>query len=157
MRLEIRLATARDLGAIQNLNRELCKTEHKKFDSSIDPDWSLTREGKEHFRKRIAQKDGCVLVAVAENKIVGYLAGCRTEAERYRDIKKITELENMFVAERYRSHGIGTKLYRAFLGWCKRKGIKRIRAVVSAKNIKAINFYKRNKFVSYTVTLEKEV
>jgi len=157
MKIEIREATIEDLRDIQKLNHELCKKENKEFDSTINSDWPLSEEGEEYFKDRISEKDGYVLIALIDGEIVGYLAGGIVEAEDYRNISNIAELENMFIVKEHRSKNIGAKLYKVFVDWCKEKEIERIKVVVSSENIKAINFYKNNKFKDYDIVLENEI
>lgn len=155
-KIEIREATIRDLKDIQKLNHELCEKENREFDSTINPDFSLTEKGEKHFRLRIEKNKGCILIALDRDKIIGYLSGGVSKPEAYRKIPKIAELGSVFILEEYRNKGVGTKLHSSFIDWCSKKGMKRIRVVASAKNFKAINFYKKNKFKEYNVVLETE-
>ena len=155
MEIKIQLATIKNLRDIQNLNHQLCIKENKEFDATINKDYPIQKAGEKYFKERI--KNGCTLVAIAEGKVVGYLVGAIIEHEDYRNISKIAEAENMFVLEKYRSSGIGKKLFDELIKWCKPKGAKRIRAVASAQNTRAIEFYKREGFTDYNLTLEKEI
>jgi GNAT superfamily N-acetyltransferase len=69
----------------------------------------------------------------------------------------LAELENMYVKESLRGHGIGGKLIRQFEDWCKEKGVQRIRVVASAGNNEAIRFYKAHGAQEVSMTLEKEL
>lgn len=155
MEIKIQLATIKNLRDIQNLNHQLCIKENKEFDATINKDYPLEQSGEKYFKERI--KNGCALVAITDGKVGGYLVGAIIEHEDYRNISKLAEAENMFVLEEYRSSGIGKKLFNEFIKWCKSKGAKRIRAVASVQNTKAIEFYKREGFKEYNLTLEKEI
>ena len=52
--------------------------------------------------------------------------------------------------------GVGKKLHKFFIDWCNEKNTNRKRVVVSSGNIRAINFYKKNKFKEYDLVLESE-
>ncbi|MDP3026893.1 MAG: GNAT family N-acetyltransferase [Nanoarchaeota archaeon] len=156
-KIKIRKATLKDLKIIQELNHKLCKEENKQFDITVNPDFPVTKEGEEYFKIRIEKDDGCALIASDGEKIIGYLVGGILKPESYRILSEIAELGDMFVLEEYRNKSVGTKLHSSFIDWCGKKGIKRIRVVASAKNLKAINFYKKNKFKEYDLVLERDL
>lgn len=99
----------------------------------------------------------CTLIVDADDKTVGYLTGGIQKAEDYRNIKFTCELTSMWVDEDYRSRGVGKKLIEEFEKWCKEKSILRLRVVASAQNKQGINFYKREGFEEYNLTLEKNL
>ncbi|MEK7568778.1 MAG: GNAT family N-acetyltransferase [Patescibacteria group bacterium] len=151
--VEIKVATVSNLKDIQDLNHQLCTKEAKEFDPTINENYPIQKEGEEYFKERI--ENGCALVADVDSRIVGYLIGGISKASDYRNISKIAEAENMYVLEEYRSFGIGGKLFQEFIDWCKARGIEKMKVVVSSKNTKAIDFYKKEGFEDYDVTLEK--
>ena len=63
----------------------------------------------------------------------------------------------MLVLKEYRGQGIGTKLVKSFIAWCKLKKVGRVRVVASAQNIAAIGFYRQNKFKDYSLILESNI
>lgn len=155
MAVKIESATIKNLKDIQNLNHQLCIKEYGEFDKTINKDYPIQKIGEEYFKERI--KNGCALVAIDGDKIVGYLVGGIAETDDYRNISKLAEAENMFVLLEYRSSGIGKRLFDEFIKWCKSKGVKRVCVVASAKNTRAIEFYKREGFNDYSLVLEKEI
>jgi GNAT superfamily N-acetyltransferase len=157
MNVEIRKATLKDLSIIQDLNLMLFKKEYKEYDKSLNLNWTKGKEGTIYFKKRITDKDSCALVAVVEGKIVGYRVGAILKPEAYRILPNYAEAENMFVLPEYRSKGIGTKLLKEFLKWCKAKGSKRVKLVVDSRNKKALDFDRRIGFKDYSIILEKEI
>jgi GNAT superfamily N-acetyltransferase len=60
----------------------------------------------------------------------------------------------MFVLEKYRGQGIGTRLFNAFFSWAKKKGAKRKLVMAYAPNSEAISFYKKQGFSDYALTME---
>ncbi|MFA5029774.1 MAG: GNAT family N-acetyltransferase [Patescibacteria group bacterium] len=155
MKPKIKFATLKDFKDIQDLNHRLCLKEYAEFDQTIDKDYSLSDPSEKYFKKRI--RSGCALVAVLENKVIGYLVGGIVEAEEYRTISKLAEAENMFVLEKFRSLGIGGKLFKEFIKWCRLKKAKRVRVVASAQNFRAIRFYRREGFKDYDLVLERNI
>jgi diamine N-acetyltransferase len=158
MEFKIRLATIDDLKAIQGLNLMLFKKEYAEFDDTLNCNWTFGKDGEEYFTKCITEDDGCVFVACINDKIIGYLAGGLVDKiEPYRVPLKSTELENMFVIDKYRDKGIGSQLYQAFVGWSKSKGANRLRVSACAQNLEGINFYRKNGFIDYGFVLETNI
>ncbi len=155
--LSIRQATLSDLLLIQNFNRELCAKENREYDATINPEYPFTKEGEEYFKSRIESEDALVIIAELEGKAVGYLVGSIVPSEDYRNISQMAEAENMFVDEAFRGKKIGGTLIENFEDWCQKKGVQKIRYVVSAENNKALAFYKAHGCKEINITLEKNL
>lgn len=153
----IKLATIENLKEIQKLSLLGFERELKEFDNTLNREWSFSKDGEDYFKKSIMNDDRCVFVAFIDDKIIGYLEGGVNQSGSNRILSKFAELEYMFVMAEYRSMGIGTKLYRAFVEWCKKKGVKRLRVEASAKNVAAISFYEKHGFVEYDLILEMDL
>lgn len=154
MECEIKEASIDNLRDVQNLNSLLFKKEYKEFDNTLNCNWTLGKTGENFFRERIIGNNGCVFIALKNNKIIGYLAGEIREIPNYRTLTSYSELENMFVLEEFRGMGIGTKLVERFKEWCKSRGIARMKVSTSSKNKNGIDFYRKNGFFDYELTLE---
>ncbi len=155
MKSKIKPATIEDLKRVQELNLMLFEKEYAEFDSTLNCKWTFGEDGTEYFKTRITEDDGCVFVAYVNDKIIGYLAGgLMNNKEIYRILPNSAELENMFVLDKCRGIGIGSKLYQAFVDWSKSKGVGRLRVDVSAQNAASINFYRKNGFSDYDLILE---
>lgn len=87
-----------------------------------------------------------------DNTIVGYLAGSIEEKGAYNEIQ-YGEINNMFVKEENRGVGIGKFLINNFKDYCKSKNISHIKVVASYKNKNAIEFYHKNGFEEFDITL----
>jgi len=146
----IRQATLKDLKSIQNLNYELFKLEKANYDSTLIVDWPLSEEGKKYFEDLI--KNEFVIIAMKDEKIIGYLAGTINEKGSY-ELFQYGEINNMLVDNNYRGSGIGKKLINRFKEYCKTKNITNLKVVASAKNLNAIDFYKKQGFKDFDVTL----
>lgn len=101
-------------------------------------------------------KNEIVFVAEIKEKIVGYLAGCICEQMSY-IIETFAELDNMCIDEEYRRFGIGTLLINEFKKYCREKKVQNIKVTASAKNSRAIQFYIKNGFEDYNVTLKYKI
>lgn len=148
--ISIRNATLEDITIIQNLNNDLFKLEKENYDSTLVRDWPLTEDGKEYFEDLI--KNNYVIVATLDSEIVGYLAGSINEKGSYEEIQ-YGEINNMLVNDKCRGLGIGKLLVDSFKLYCKENNIDNLKVEASAKNINAINFYKKNGFEDFNVTL----
>lgn len=151
----IRRAGVNDLGDILRLNLDLFKKEYKEYDKKLNLKWTFGKVGRNYFKKRISGKDGFAFVAENEGKIIGYLCGSVGKCPYdYRLIPKYAELENMIVDKKFRGQGIGEKLVKEFLKWCKEKKADVISVNASAQNEKGIEFYRKMGFKDYSLTLE---
>lgn len=155
MKIQIRKAKIKDINEVMSLNQQLFDYEYKKGAKTLDCNW--TSNNKEYFRKSIVNDNSLTLVAIVDDKIVGYLIGKTSSIENYRIIKSMAELDNMFISPDYRKIGIGSLLTDKFFDWAKERGIERLKVIVSANNQSAINFYKKNDFKDCRTTLEKEL
>ena len=157
MDVVIKKATLDDLKTVQKLNLKLFEKEHKEYDSLLNMDRTFSIEGIKYYQNRISKEDGCVLIAIVNNKIVGYLCGGMSKWEAYRHLPLVAELENTFVLEEFRSQWIGCKLYNTFVKWCTKKNGGKIRVQASAQNEWAIRFYRNNNFKDYALILETDL
>jgi len=75
MKVTIKNATIDDLQKIQALNLRLFEKEYKEYDPLLNLKWTFGKAGTKYYKDRILKDDGCVLIAVVGNEIVGYLCG----------------------------------------------------------------------------------
>ena len=59
----------------------------------------------------------------------------------------------MLVDDKYRGLGVGKQLINQFKEYCKSKNIINLKVVASAKNKNAIDFYRKQGFTDFDVTL----
>lgn len=150
----IRKATLDDLETIQQLNYELFVLESNNFDDTLIVDWSLSDDGREYFISSI--NDDITLVAVVSNKIAGYIIGSLDTEGSYNSIKQ-AELNNMYVLEEYRSIGVGGRLFDELKRLFIENGMQEVKVVADCKNVKAVNFYKKNGFSESEITLKQKL
>ena len=150
----IRKATLKDLKTIQELNNSLFELEKKNYDSTLVKDWPLTKEGQKYFEDLI--NNHYVIVAIINDDLIGYLAGSINEKGSYVEVQ-YGEINNMFIKNEYRGYGIGKLLINNFKEYCKSKGISNMKVISSYKNKKAIDFYRRNGFEEFDITLTTKI
>lgn len=159
MNIIIKTATINDLEKVQELNLKLFKKEQKEYDPLLDLDWVFGKEGTKHYKDRISKDDGCVFVAIVDDKIVGYLCGKLARVGSYGRLPTViaAEIETFFILDEFRSSGIGKKLYDKFIEWCKTKNVDKVRLDVHPRNELAIKFYRKNNFKDFYLTLEADL
>jgi GNAT superfamily N-acetyltransferase len=150
----IRKAVPAEVDKIAELNRYLFDLSKQNFDPSLRQSWQDTDEVNKYFRDVFDDPNALFIVAVDEDKLVGYLSGRIRNMDSYREMVPSAELENMMVLPEYQRKGIGGKLLDTFLSWCKVNGIRNVAASVYAKNTSGLDFYKHKGFESYDMTLE---
>lgn len=153
MDFNIRTATSDDFESVLRLNKALFNNE-EIFTKEYNPKWTYSEEGNNYIKKTIEL--GLVLVAVVNTKVVGYIAISIYNVS-FRKENPISELDNMFVEDELRGKGIGKKLVEKARKLAKDKGAKRFRVEATAKNEKAIKFYKDCGFEVFDIILEMDL
>ena len=156
MVLKIQKAQIKDIGIVMSLNKKLFDYEiSNNFDTTLNERWA--EKNKNYFKERVIRANHLTLIAIVEGKTVGYLIGGVGKPENYRTLKRIAELENMIVLPEHRGQKIGEALVKEFLRWVKTKKVKRIKVVATARNKRAIEFYKKLGFFEHNLTLEQDL
>ena len=148
--ITIRRANLSDVELIQKLNYKLFELEKENFDSTLILDWPLSEEGKKYFEDLINNE--YVIIALKDENVIGYLAGSINEKGSY-ELIQYGEINNMLVDDKYRGLGVGKQLINQFKEYCKSKNIINLKVVASAKNKNAIDFYRKQGFTDFDVTL----
>lgn len=154
MNILIRKANENDLEDIRKLNYKLFELEYNYFDPALNMEWTFSSIGENYFKDTI--KNGIVLLAIEDNKIIGYLAGSINIKLSY-VTKTLAELDNCYVEEEYRNQGIGKQLLEEFKKYCLSQGIEEIKVTCSAKNTNARKFYESNKFENFEITYKMKI
>lgn len=152
--LFIRNADLNDLLYIQELNNNLFNLELENYDTTLVKDWAISDKGKEYFSDLI--NNHFVAVALLDNEIIGYLAGTINDKGSYENIQ-YGEINNMFIKDNCRGYGVGKSLVNEFKKYCKDNNINNLIVTASSKNINAINFYKKNGFDDFNLTLTMNI
>src|SRR6187549_1754002 len=139
MNVKIRKAEASDMDAIHKLVCELAEYEHGLHRVTTTP---------ESYRKDFAEKVFDAYVAEVDGEILG-MALYYMNFSTWRG--KMMYLEDFIVKESMRGHGIGARLFDAFLEEAKRQVCTMAKWQVLDWNEPAIHFYKK-----YDVVFDKE-
>lgn len=155
--ISIRRAALDDIPAIIDLSCRLTAYD-TQFDDSMNSNWPKSEDALQFFQERItAHEEGIVLVAICNLQIIAFFIGGFVEPLSYRKVKKLAEIEELFVLEEFRSTKIGSKLMERFFLWCQENGAERIRVTVSAENHRAVSLYKKIGFKDHDLILEKGI
>lgn len=154
MNIEIKRANRSNFKEIQLLNHKLFELEFDNFNPALKVGWTYEEEGIKYFSHMLDNE--VVYIAIENDIIVGYLAGSINIHGSY-VTKTLAEVDNMFVLEEYRKYGIGSKLMNEFKNYCIQNNIEELKVTASAKNKNAINFYKKNGFNEFEITLKQKL
>ncbi len=126
--------------------------DEKKYDNNIN-EKCIVNSFYENFYNSANQ---FLYFAKVKDRYVGYIYGfVEDNGDAYLD--KVTELDAMFVEEKYRNKGIGTSLIKKFQEWSKEKEAKYIELKVCNGNESAIALYKKNLFESIKIVMNYEI
>ncbi|MFH1065364.1 MAG: GNAT family N-acetyltransferase [Nanoarchaeota archaeon] len=148
--IKIRKATLKDVPVLVMLLKEL-NEEHdkmvaknpqlKKYILKKKQNKIVEVFSKKAFIKTIKSKEGILLLAEDDNKIVGYLEGAVRQPKTC--IDKIASMWDIFVEKDYRGMGISNMLKEETFMIFRKKGAKYIELNLSIINTRAHSIYKK--------------
>lgn len=152
--MEIRSATIDDFENLVELNKAIY-VNNPSFDDDLNPDFMDTKEGKEYIWESITDPNGICLVAEEDGKLLGYTSGSHKPFPWRKS--KYFELINLGIIPEAKGKGLGKTLLDAIEKAAKASGYEKIYLDCYAKNVEALDFYRRNSFVEIDVSLEKKL
>ena len=132
-----------------------------EYHQRIDP-YYWTVEGAdalfgEYLLGRMADPDSMVMVAVDGERLVGYcLAHVHIRAPVFSEAE-VGVLSDLAVDEERRGSGAGGMLVEAAMQWLRERGVRRVELRTSAKNDRAIEFYRKHGFWVYDHMMTREL
>ncbi len=154
--MKIRKAKIEDLKEIQRLHSDLIIFERDKYVPTLKKNKPYSKEGISYLRKSINNKDCHVLVCEDKGNLVGLLIGSFEGKDQGRGIV-LAELHPFFLEEKYRGEGIGTKMFKQFKKWAKKKGADTIELGVYFNNKKSIELYEELNFTKYGIIMIEKI
>ncbi len=155
--MKVEVATIDDWKKIQELNNKLFVYEGD-FDKTLDMKWPFSQEGEDYYRTSLVKGNyGVFVVKNEDSEIIAYAISYVKKGCYYRNIKKIVEVENIYVEEDYRKQGIGKQLFSKVEDFAKSKQAEAVSVAATAMNDKAIAFYNSIGFGAYSIELEKKI
>ena len=134
MKVAIRRAKSKDVPQLARLIKEYDRYEYK-LDPFIKPERNHLRAARNFLKK------GIVFVAEA-GTLVGFANGSVFKGGGW----KIGSPQNAFMLPKYRGKGIGTKMLRMIIDWCKKRNAQYIISFVHGGNKKALKTWKNRGF-----------
>jgi GNAT superfamily N-acetyltransferase len=134
--VEIRKAIETEIEILLSFEKEIIKTE-RPFDSSL-------KQGEIHYYdliELIRTKRAEVLVAVANNEIVGSGYAKILPAEPFQKYIEYAYLGFMYVKPEFRGRGVNQKILHGLIDWAKGQNLTEVRLEVYDENTIAKNAY----------------
>lgn len=153
--MEITEAAKKHIPEITKLWMEFMyfNTEIEPFDTSGD---NVLTQVENHLRNKITSDDSLVLVAVEDQKVVGYSISQITRMPPFSRGKTIGVIYDMAVTASHRRKGIGKEMLDWIKTWFNNRGIKRIEISVVTKNTIGSSFWREQGFQDFEQILYLE-
>ncbi|MBI3139388.1 MAG: GNAT family N-acetyltransferase [Sphingobacteriales bacterium] len=136
MNVEIREALAAEIETLLTFEKGIIETE-RPFDNTL-------KEGEIHYydlASLIRSEKAAVLVAVAEQEIIGSGYVKILPAEPYQKYSEYAHLGFMYVKPEFRGQGINQLILNGLLDWARSQKLTEARLEVYAENTSAQNAY----------------
>jgi ribosomal protein S18 acetylase RimI-like enzyme len=124
--------------------------DEKQYDDNINDKIIVST----YYEQFYNQSEHCILLAQVGEITIGYLYGFIINNNAY--IKKIAQLDAMYVDQEYRGKHVGPLLIEAFNRWCFDNGVSYIELKVCKNNKIAVELYKKNNFKETKIIMQKE-
>ena len=106
------------------------------------------------YQKEIIKKESLILIAIADNKAIGYISArfvkAKTGEKPCRELSE-GDIINFGVLEKHRNRGAGSELINEFIRYSDRKSADSIWLEVREQNLIAIRFYEKHGFTRVQV------
>lgn len=134
--------------------------------AEVTPQLGATRSLGESWARRKAdyevwfsEPDTFVLLAELEQQPIGYafVRISESDSTTWESDDRVAKVETLSVLPEFRGMGVGTKLMDEVYALLKDKGITEVSLTVVATNPKAIEFYQREGFDQWFLTMGKRI
>ena len=161
--IKIAKAEEKHIPAIKELWLEFIKF-HADADDTISPGEEFFQKGlascagfeKDFLRPNLTAENSLVLVAIDDEKTVGYAVAVITPTINA-TVKDTGNIDHVAVAAEYRRHEIGRLLYDEILKWFHTRGITVVQVMVLARNGIAGAFWHKLGYRDYQYNLIKKI
>ena len=108
-------------------------------------------------RKNIRSSTGNVLIAEVNGRVAGYSLVFILTAPPVFLVRRLGHIAELYVKEKYRGLGVGSKLYAEATSWFRRKGIKHLSLVVLKGNDLPHSIYEKWGFFDNFIEMRKKL
>ena len=149
--------------AIQQEVEAICDVfcEYIDFHYQFDPSYKRAKNAHKVFAgfisSQISSRKALVLVAIKDQKIVGYLNASITLKPPVFETRRYGIIYDLAVTSSQRRLGIGTELYQNCLEWFETKNLDRIELGVTTTNPISNKFWKKMGYLPYYKKLYKVI
>ncbi len=146
--MEIKEALEKHIPEITKLWMEFMYFNEKiePFDTSGD---NVLTQVETHLRNKIKSNDALVLVAIDNQKVVGYSISEITQRLPYFRNRTLGVIYDMAITASHRRKGIGKEMLGAIKTWFKKRDVKRIELSIVTKNTIGNSFWREQGFKDY--------
>jgi ribosomal protein S18 acetylase RimI-like enzyme len=151
----IRRMTESDAASVAHLWYSLSKHHedyHDYYGVRVGGEADLVAHVRDLFRR-----DCVVLVADLDGTICGFVTGYIVRRNPHLEIERVGKVDNIFVANAYRSRGLGTQLLERLFDFFKEQSIVYVEISCDIQNADAMRLYKRLGFAEQKTLLIKEL
>lgn len=149
LKIEYRPAKTSDLANFYKIFEKFAVQETEDYKDPIaNTKWISTEGAKQYYNK--LRQEQFFWVAVEDNKIIGFCTGTIRKLEPLGI--NVGNLVNIYIDEKYRSLGIGTKLVNTFKEYCKQYDCNNMTVTFLENNERAEKFYARHGFNTHKRT-----
>lgn len=149
-KLEIQKASISNIDELQKISRD---TFYETFVTSTSEEnirlYLENNFSKEQLTKELEHNHSEFYFALIENNVVGYLKINYSAAQTELNDDNALEVERVYVRNNYHGKGVGQQLLDYAIQLAKQKNMQAVWLGVWENNQRAINFYKKNGFVTF--------
>lgn len=148
--IKIRKVTTNDLKELQKIGRltfyETFASDNteENMNKYLDEAFSLTK-----LMTELSDNNAEFYFATLDNKVIGYLKLNFGQSQTELQDNKAVEIERIYVLKDYHGTGVGQLLLDKAIKIARQKNAEYVWLGVWEKNLRAINFYKKNGFVEF--------
>ena len=115
--LVIRDYTSADIEIIAQKQEELINFHFKIDPSYYKPSINAQEEIKEFLKRKLNDKNFKLLLVLYHKEVIGYVMGWMTERPPIYFYRKVGYLSNIYIDDKYRGLGIGSKIFKVLEKW----------------------------------------
>jgi len=150
--IEVRAARPEDVPGLVGSSAALFAEDAGQRDPTMNLNWPH-EHGTHHFTETVNNPDHLVLVAVADEHVIGHLTAVLGAPTTKRPVRVAT-LASLYVQPASRGSGAAGTLVDTFRTWARENQADLLAVTAYATNNRAIRFYERQGFTPATITLE---
>jgi GNAT superfamily N-acetyltransferase len=136
--------------------------EFMEFTLDVDPIYTLREYDvpwfeKTQLRPAMQNNNSLILVAVHEDKVVGYSYALIIEPAEAETRGRYGNIHDLFVTKDWRRKGLGEKLYHEMLGWFRERGVERVELHIISMNKLASSFWRKQGFTDFEQKMYRQI